>query len=392
MKAFATLLVGVLLALLTIWALPILKGYVLVRAGGWAIEMNVLVFVVLLLAIYALLRLGIWAWNLPGNVVLRFFQARASAQMEVGMLALSEGNWRKAEKALTKAAKNSDRPAMSYLGAAQAAHRSGGGERAEEYLDQAVQDGRAKDSVVITRAQLLLASNQPEEALAALSKVRRGKETRPRVLQLLARCYERLDHWQDLAELVPALSKTEIITAEQGQDITRRATLQQLDGAADSGELGSLWRKLDRFSRRDYQFLAAFVANATKLGAGDAAEKELLTALKKNWSEPLMKLYSELPAPGASLAQAEKWLSSHPDSAALHLLTARLCAQGEIWGKAREHYETSVRLNPDPVAFAELAELKAREGDSQGALDDYRRALGKAREELPAAPPQLEHP
>ena len=48
---------------------------------------------------------------------------------------------------------------------------------------------------------------------------------------------------------------------------------------------------------------------------------------------------------------------------ALHLLTARLCATSEIWGKAREHYETSVRLDPNPTAYAELAELKAREGD-----------------------------
>ncbi len=391
MKAFVALLVGVALALLAIWALPILEGYVLIRTGGWAIEMNVLVFIVLLLAIYALFRLVIWAWNLPGNVVRRFFERRAAAQLEVGMLALSEGNWRKAEKALAKAAKGSDRPAMGYLGAAQAAHRRGGDARAEDYLDQAGREGRAKDSAAITKAQLQLASDQPEQALATLSRVRRGSESRPRVLQLLARCYERLDRWGELSDLVPALVKAEIIEPAQGQDISRRAALKSLDDAADIGQLEALWRKLDRFSRKDFQYLSAFVGNAIKLGAGEAAEKDLLAALKKDWSEPLIRLYADLPSPGATLTQAEKWLKAHPDSPALHLLTARLCAKAEIWGKAREHYETSVRLDPNPTAYAELAELKAREGDAEGALDDYRRALGRTEEPGPEPAPKLEH-
>ncbi len=390
MKAFAALLLGVALALGAIWALPILKGYVLIRAGGWAIEMNVLVFVVLLLAIYAVVRLVVWAWNLPGNALRRFFQRRAAAQLEIGMLALSEGNWRKAEKALSKAARNSEHQTMGYLGAAQAAHRGGGEERAEEYLDQASREGRARDSAVITRAQLQLASNQPEQALESLAEVRRGHETRPRVLQLLARCYERLDRWQDLADLAPALTKAEIIDREQARDIARRAALQKLGEANDAGELEARWRRLDRFSRRDEEFLAAFVTHAVKLGDDAAAEKELLPALKKNFSEPLIRLYADLPAPGASLSQAEKWLKTHPDSAGLHLLTARLCAKAEIWGKAREHYETSVRLSPDPAAYAELAELKAREGDHQGALDDYRRALGRSEPSTDGAP-RIEH-
>ncbi|MDJ0653375.1 MAG: heme biosynthesis HemY N-terminal domain-containing protein [Xanthomonadales bacterium] len=391
MKALMAILLAALLAVATIWALPVLKGYVLVRAGGWAIEMNLLVLLTLLLGTYALIRFLVWAWFLPGNAVRSFIERRAAAQLEVGMLALSEGNWKKAEKALSQAARNSDNPAVGYLGAAQAAHRGGGEQRAEEYLASAGKDRKAQDSVVITRAQLQLAAGEPQLALDALDQVKRSNETRPRVLQLLARCYERLDRLQDLAALAPNLIKAGIIGPEQGDKIRRRGFLQSLSKAPDIGALEAAWRSLDRGQRMDLEFLQAFAGNAVQLGAGQAAEKDLLAAIRKQWSEPLMELYCELPGTGADLAQAEKWLKAHPDSAALHLLTARLCARSEIWGKAREHYETSVRLRPNPVVFAELADLKAQEGDSQGALNDYRRALGRDSIPLPKAPPRLDH-
>ena len=108
MKALMAILLAALLAVATIWALPVLKGYVLIRAGGWAIEMNLLVLLTLLLGTYATVRFLVWAWFLPGNAVRGFVERRAAAQLEVGMLALSEGNWKKAEMALSQAARNSD--------------------------------------------------------------------------------------------------------------------------------------------------------------------------------------------------------------------------------------------------------------------------------------------
>ncbi|MEM1090066.1 MAG: hypothetical protein AAGI67_06795, partial [Pseudomonadota bacterium] len=55
--------------------------------------------------------------------------------------------------------------------------------------------------------------------------------------------------------------------------------------------------------------------------------------------------------------------------------------------KAKEHLETSVNLSPSPDAWAELAELKAHQGDTEGALACYRQASQKSA--LPLGPALL---
>ncbi|MFK7957161.1 MAG: heme biosynthesis HemY N-terminal domain-containing protein [Lysobacterales bacterium] len=388
MKVMLALVLAVGLGLAAIWALPILRGYVLIRADGWAVEMNVFVLLASLAAIYLLMRLLVWAWNMPGNVVRGFFQRRAAAQLEIGMLALSEGDWQKAEKALAKAARKGDQSALSYIGAAQAAAGTGHENRADEYLEHADESSKAHDSVLITRASLQLTANHPEQALATLNELKRAKETRPRVLELKARALEQLEHWTELAAIAPALAKAKIIDSEQQSRLEHKALLAALEAAEDSGQLNAAWKSLSRAQRQETVFLTAFGANAAALGAGDLAEKDLRSALGRQWSESLLDHYVIAAADSHKLSsQLEKWLAKHPDSAGLHRHLGRLCVGSEQYAKAREHLETSVNLRPNPEAWTELAELKAFDGDTDGALACYRQA--SQRTALPPGPALL---
>ena len=233
MKLLITLIIALLVALAAVRFLPLLQGYVLIRTGGWAIEMNVLVLLLALLSAYWLMRLAVWAWNLPGNAARRYLERRSMAQLEIGMLALSEGNWRRAEKALRLSAKGSSSPAVQYIAAAKAAQAGGNEQRIEEYLDKANDTAQAAHPVAVTRAQLLLAAGDPDSARKLLEEIRRPRETRPKVLELLARTYERLERWQDLAILVPSLIKHKLIDADHGQRLERRAAGQRLAAAAE---------------------------------------------------------------------------------------------------------------------------------------------------------------
>ncbi|MEM6574441.1 MAG: heme biosynthesis HemY N-terminal domain-containing protein [Pseudomonadota bacterium] len=388
MKTMLSLVLAVGLALLAIWALPLLRGYVLIRADGWAIEMNVFVLLASLASLYILIRLGIWLWYLPGNAVRGFFQRRAAAQLEIGMLALSEGNWQKAEKALSKAARKGDQSALSYIGAAQAAAGTGHEGRADEYLQHADQSSKAHDSVLITRASLQLSANHPDEALATLNELGRTKETRPRVLELKARALEQLERWTELAAIAPALTKAKIIDDEQQSRLEHKALLAALEGAQDSAALTTSWKNLSRSQRQEVVFLKAYAANAAALGASDMAEKDLRSALGRQWSDELLDHFVIAAGEDPKLTtQLEKWLAKHPDSAGLHRHLGRQLVLGERYAKAKEHLETSVNLSPSPDAWAELAELKAHQGDTEGALACYRQASQKSA--LPLGPALL---
>ncbi len=388
MKVMLALVLAVGLGLAAIWALPILRGYVLIRADGWAVEMNVFVLLASLASIYLLMRLLVWLWNMPGNAVSGFFRRRAAAQLEIGMLALSEGDWQKAEKALSKAARKGDQSALSYIGAAQAAHGTGDESRADQYLESADQSSKAHDSVLITRASLQLTANHPEEALASLNELKRARETRPRVLELKARALEQLERWPELAAIAPALTKAKIIDAEQQSRLEHKALLAALESAEDSGQLNQAWKSLSRSQHKEAVFLKAYAANAAALGAPELAEKELRSALGRDWSDSLLDHYVIATASSPKLAnQLEKWLSKHPDSAGLHRHLGRQSVLSEQYGKAREHLETSVNLSPSADAWAELAELKAFDGDTEGALACYRQA--SQRSALPPGPALL---
>ena len=374
MKILMILVLAVLLALLAIWALPVLKGYVLIRADGWAVEMNLFVLLCLILAIYLLGRLAIWAWFLPGNTVRAFFERRAAAQLEIGMLALSEGDWRKAEKALSKAARNSDQSALGYIGAAQAAHGKGDGQKMEAYLESADQSARAHDSVLITRASLRLASGDPQAALDTLAELSRSREMRPRVLEIKARCFEELGHWPELAELAPQLERAEIIDSEQRGHLENRAALAGINQADDVAKLILRYKALSKAQRSDEAYATAYVRRAIALNAASEVVKDASAALDRNWSEALLMAYAQASGDAPGAAQLEKWLKRHPDSAGLHLLLGRHCIQAELWGKAREHLETAVQLDPSPAAYAQLGELEASQGQLETALTHYREA------------------
>jgi HemY protein len=376
-RLLLTLIIALLVALLAVWFLPVLQGYVLIRTGGWAIEMNVLVLILALLTTYLLLRLAVWAWNLPGNAARSYLQKRSMAQLEIGMLALSEGNWGRAEKALRLSAKGSSSPAMQYIAAAKAAQAGGNDQHIEEYLDKANQTAQAQHPVAVTRAQLLLAAGDPKSALKLLEEIKRPRETRPKVLELLARAYERLERWQDLALLVPGLVKHKLIDQDHGRRLERRAARQSLAIATDIGDLQSSWNGLGKQQKQQTELLAEYAMNAIKLGSGDTVEKDLKAALKREWSDQLVAIFGQLGGKEdrSRLKQAQAWLKLHPDNAMVHLTLARLCVAAQLWGKAREHFDTSLALQPTPEAYQELGDLLASIDDNDGALQAYRKAL-----------------
>jgi HemY protein len=372
-----SLIIALLVALAAVWFLPVLQGYVLIRTGGWAIEMNVLVLLLALLSAYLLLRLAVWLWNLPGNAARRYLERRSMAQLEIGMLALSEGNWGRAEKALRLSAKGSASPAMQYIAAAKAAQAGGNEQRIEEYLEKANHSTQAQHPVAVTRAQLLLAAGDPISALDLLEEIRRPRETRSKVLELLARAYERLERWQDLAALVPGMVKHKLIDADHGQRLEHRAARQRLATAADIGDLQGIWDGMSKTQKQESELLAEYALNAIKLGRGEVVEKDLKTALKREWSDQLVTIFGQLGGneERSRLKQAQAWFKLHPDNAMVHLTLARVCMAAQLWGKAREHFETSLVLQPTPEAYQELGDLLASNDDNDGALGAYRKAL-----------------
>ena len=114
------------------------------------------------------------------------------------------------------------------------------------------------------------------------------------------------------------------------------------------------------------------------------AREILERALAAEWSPQLLALYAELPGEMAEdartaearerIERAEDWLLEHARDARLLAALGRLCAQAELWGKARSFLEASLSFEESRTARIELARLAERLGQPADAQRHYRRA------------------
>ena len=115
-----------------------------------------------------------------------------------------------------------------------------------------------------------------------------------------------------------------------------------------------------------------------RTGMHQKAEKELISALKSNWRDPLVRLFGLVEGVDTTkqLKRAEGWLANHSEDPDLLLAAARLCLRNELWGKARSYLETVINLRPSPEVYQEYGALLSQLGEGEAAADAYRDGLG----------------
>jgi HemY protein len=74
------------------------------------------------------------------------------------------------------------------------------------------------------------------------------------------------------------------------------------------------------------------------------------------------------------IERGERWLLERNRDAPLLASLGRLCAQAELWGKARSFLEASLSFEESRSVHLELARLAERLGQSDDAQQHYRRA------------------
>lgn len=402
MKRSLLLLLVLALLLLAGALAPLLKsepGHVLINFGGWTIETSVLVLVAILLILWFSAQLLFWLWRMPVEAARRMREQKAFKQLEKGLLALTEGDWKAAEKALEHSASKQGRTTAHYLAAAQAANGQAAHDRREYYLEQADSGGARKRFLVeLTRARMLLGNGSHAAALPILQDLYKSHSKHPQVLELLSRCYRELGDWDPLQELLPVLRKTGVLNEEQAQVLQEEIAVNKLRSAANSEELQAAWKQLPRAVVQHAAVVEAFAVAATKLGQTDLAEPAIATSLKNAWSPSLILRYGD-PASGdriKRIKQCEKWLQQYPADASLHLALGRLCAGESLWGKAREHMVRSLELEASSLGYDAFGQLLERRGELELAMACFRNALrmhqGQAPKPLPLSAARLSAP
>ena len=402
MKRGLILLLILALLLLAAALAPVFKsdpGHVLINFGAWTLETSVLVLLSAFVILWLGVQIVVWFWRMPVETARRMREQSAFKQLEKGLLALTEGDWGAAEKALEKSASAQGRTTAHYLAAAQAADNQDKHEKREYYLEQADSGGAKKRFLVeLTRARMLLANGSRAAALPLLQDLHKRRRKHPQVLELLSRCYRELGDWDALLGMLPVLRKAGILEDDQASDLQEEVAVNKLRSTKDAEGLQSAWKKLPRGMRHRPAIVEAFAIGAVSLERVDMAEPIISTSLKNEWNSALVLRYGDPSATDKSkrLKQCEKWLKQHPDDAGLHLALGRLCAAESLWGKAREHFVKSLEIKPSSLGYDAFGQLLEHQGELEPAMACFRNALrmnqGQPPEPLPSSTARLSAP
>jgi len=364
-------------------------GFVQLEFGGWRVEMSLLVLVASVVLAWIALSLLVGLFRMPGKLLRRGRESRSRRQLEKGFLALTEGDWAGAEKALQKSLKLRDSTA-GYLAAARAAQGRGDSERRDRWLSLA--DGRFGRRHLVTglaRARLLSAEGRLEEATAVLEKLHIGKPRHSGVLRLLLENYQELERWRDLRLITPALRRAGLVDRERAAELAEYAAQRELAAGTDIDRLEATWKELPGRLRKRRTLVASYARRAGELGRVTAASNLLERELSDQLDDELLALYAAADDGERKhrIGQCERWLESDPDHVGLQQTLGMLYLDDRQYDRAQACLERVVRERPNSRAYAALGRVLDRAGKLEAAAQCYRNALrlrdGRGAEPLP---------
>jgi len=368
-------------------------GYLLVAWRQTTVEMSLWVGLVLVLVLYVGLYFGLrvlFSLNAPWQLVARWSEdgklRRAQLQTRQGLLALANGQYSRAVDKLSGLVEETSQPLVVIPALAEAEARMGRFERAQKRLQDLLQEMPEASALVgLAQARIYIQQGDAEAALAPLQKITAQDKQHSQANELLLELLQGLQRWLDVIDLLKAIAgakqMSEAVMAQQQQKAYAQAFVQITTHEQAVEQLQQLWRKAPAAVKKSSDCRLALV-QAMHQAEGDPAKRTaefIENSLQQEWDDGLVLEFSHLPmtetaALEKALRKAEAWQSQVKDSAALQLTLGRLCRRMELWGKARDYLQTSIRLQANKEAHAELARLEQQLGHLDAALEHYRAA------------------
>jgi HemY protein len=388
MKMLIIIALALALGVAAIWAADFEPGFVLLQYGQWSLETSLVVFtaiyILLVVAGYLALRSLMLLKQTPKRInawKTTQRQKRANRALTRGLITLEEGRWTEAERILVRHATHSETPLLHYLAAARAAQKQQAPERRDNYLRLAHETTEGADIAVgVVQAELQLSAGQKEQALATLQHLREVAPKHPYVLQLLQSLYQDMDQWQEMQSVLPDLRKRHVLERNEVAALDQEAAVGQLQMALakqDWQKMAEVWEKSSSKARQTEAMLVPYVNGLIQQDQEERAIAQIEQFMRNNWSNKLVYLYGVLTQGDllARLATAEKWLKANPDNACLLLTVGRLAKANQLWTKAEEYLQQSIRLDAKGETYQVLAEVQLALDKNEAAADTYKQGL-----------------
>lgn len=378
MKALITLVLVAALAVAAGLALQSVDGYVVFVVPPWRAQLSLTLFALLLvlvvIALYLSLRLGVMLFGLPRTLRRRRDAWRLRRAVRT-LVRLVRAHVLGDAATVQRLAQRLDRsPGVAEAGAALAAATAlerGDEARAENWLARLE---RWPDVRTVLEAEFGVRFSRPERLQAAMELLEKMPALpEATALRLRLEAAQREEKWQEVLASARRLRALESMDAAKAAALIRQAHLNEASSRLALGaDLFAWWKRLPKEERFDPEFLAALARLAIERAQGGKVRPILEAALDKRWLPELVRRYPaclDAAERQAALARLESWLQAHPEEPAVLEALVELCLELQLWGKARDYLARLRRLGADPKVLERFAaRLQSAEAGRGGAI------------------------
>jgi HemY protein len=372
---FWTLLLAVVAVALAV-VLRSHSGNVLLLVWPWRIEMSLTLAVLLIVATFIILYVGLrllaWLLAIPDRVRAwrgKRAQARDHELLERGWIGLLVGRYAHAEKDLTKLldqTKVRTRRVLAALSAARAAHGLGEFDRRDRLLanaqEQADTDPGLLEATATVSADMLLDQGRAERALTVLGPLADGGARHLHTMRLLLRAHTALNHQEQVFTLARGLLRRNALGRPEADVLIDASGAARLRAAAGNDAWRPIWKDLKAEERLLPEVALAGAAAFEAAGEANEAARVLESAIAVKFNPALVAAYARCDAEQVSrrLAKAETWLHQRPTDPDLLTALGMLCLNGQLWGQAERYLLRSLARRSDAQTHALLGSLYDR--------------------------------
>ena len=378
MKALLVVVIIAALAVAAGLALQSVDGYVVFVVPPWRAQLSLTLFALLLvlvvIALYLSLRLGVMLFGLPRTLRRRRDAWRLRRAVRT-LVRLVRAHVLGDAATVQRLAQRLDRsPGVAEAGAALAAATAlerGDEARAENWLARLE---RWPDVRTVLEAEFGVRFSRPERLQAAMERLEKMPALpEATALRLRLEAAQREEKWQEVLASARRLRALESMDAAKAAALIRQAHLNEASSRLALGaDLFAWWKRLPKEERFDPEFLAALARLAIDQAQGGKVRPILEAALDKRWLPELVRRYPaclDAAERQAALARLESWLQAHPEEPAVLQALVELCLELQLWGKARDYLARLRRLGADPKVLERFAaRLQSAEAGRGGAI------------------------
>jgi len=266
-KIIIIIMVVLLATVAGVSVLGVDTGYVYIKVRDFNVELSLLLLLMLIFAFTVVvhylwkfinkttgLKQEVQQWQAHRDLV------QGHKKASEGFIALGEGNYKKAQKYLSKAAKKTDYSLVPLLGAANAAQQRGDEETRDFFLNKALDENPgAKLSLWLTKADHMMSLGKIKDAQFVLDNLGKKVKNNPVALRIQANIFARSSQWEKVLPMIPLLYKKTNLATEEIEQLAQQAYKMGLLQADSVETLQTRWKQLPKEIRSEQEMVQDYV-------------------------------------------------------------------------------------------------------------------------------------